>query len=38
MEEKDNIIADKSKKFAIRIIYLYKYLLKEKRNMFLANN
>ena len=38
MEEKDNIIADKSKKFAIRIINLYKYLLKEKRNMFLANN
>ena len=36
MEEKDNIIADKSKKFAIRIINLYKYLLKEKKEYILS--
>ena len=36
MEEKDNIIADKSKKFAIRIINLYKYLLKEKKEYVLS--
>ena len=36
MEEKNNIIADKSKKFAIRIINLYKYLLKEKKESVLS--
>lgn len=36
MEENDNIIADKSKKFAIRIINLYKYLLKEKKEYVLS--
>ena len=36
MEDNNNIIADKSKKFAIRIINLYKYLLKEKKEYILS--
>ena len=33
---KDNVIADKSKNFAIRIINLYKYLAKEKQEFILS--
>ena len=36
MEPTDNIIAEKSKQFAIRIVNLYKYLLKEKREFILS--
>ena len=36
METNDNIIAEKSKQFAIRIVNLYKYLLKEKREFILS--
>lgn len=33
---KDNIIADKTKKFALRIIKLYKYLCEEKKEYILS--
>ena len=33
---KDNIIADKSKAFAVRIVNLYKYLTKEKQEYILS--
>ena len=33
---KDNIVADKSKAFAIRIIRLYKYLKNEKKEFYLS--
>ena len=36
METNENIIAEKSKQFAIRIVNLYKYLLKEKREFILS--
>ena len=36
MEPTDNIIAEKSKQFAIRIVNLYKYLLKEKKEFILS--
>jgi len=36
MGTNDNIIAEKSKQFAIRIVNLYKYLLKEKREFILS--
>ena len=36
METTNNIIAEKSKQFAIRIVNLYKYLLKEKKEFILS--
>ena len=33
----DNIIAEKSKSFALRIIKLYKHLCDEKKNMYCQN-
>ncbi len=36
METNENIIAEKSKQFAIRIVNLYKYLLKEKKEFILS--
>ena len=33
---KDNVVADKSKAFAIRIVNLYKYLAKEKQEFILS--
>ena len=36
MEGKDNVIVDKSKVFAIRIIRLYQYLTKEKHEHILS--
>ncbi len=36
--EKDNIIKNKSYKFALRIIKLYKYLSEEKKSIFFQNN
>lgn len=35
---KNNIVAEKSKFFAIRIIRLYKYLRNEKRSTIFQNN
>jgi four helix bundle protein len=34
--EKENIIADKSKKFAIRIVRLYQFLTTEKKEFVLS--
>lgn len=34
--EKDNVVFDKSKKFAIRIVRLYKYLCDEKKEFVLS--
>ena len=36
MDKENNIIAEKSKLFAIRIVNLYKYLLKEKKEYLLS--
>ena len=36
--EKENIIADKSKAFAIRIIKLYQYLTVEKKEYILSKH
>lgn len=36
METNENIIAEKSKLFAIRIVNLYKYILKEKKEYILS--
>ena len=33
---KDNVVSDKSKAFAIRIVNLYKYLAKEKQEFILS--
>ena len=33
---KDNVVFDKSKKFAIRIVKLYKYLCDEKKELILS--
>lgn len=34
----NNIVVDKSKKFAVRIIRLYQYMGSEKKNIFYQNN
>ena len=36
--DKENTARSKSKKFAIRIVNLYKYLCEEKREYVLSNN
>ncbi|MBQ9640279.1 MAG: four helix bundle protein [Bacteroidaceae bacterium] len=36
MDKENNIVAEKSKLFAIRIVNLYKYLLKEKKEYLLS--
>lgn len=33
----DNVVREKSRAFAIRIINLYKYLITEKKNLFCLN-
>ena len=35
---KDNLVLDKSFKFAVRIVKLYKYLCDEKKNILCLNN
>ena len=35
---KESILTEKNFNFAIRIINLYKYLLKQKKNLFYRNN
>lgn len=35
--KENNLVLDKSKKFAIRIINLYKYLSVEKKSLFCQN-
>jgi len=36
--EKQNILKDKSFAFALRIVKAYKYLVKEKTNLFCQNS
>lgn len=36
--KQENVIVDKSKAFALRIVNLYKYLNENKRNIFYQNS
>ena len=37
MDNKENILKDKSYKFALRIVKLYKHLTEEKKSLFYRN-